>query len=104
MICRHAQPEARPDYAICAINAAGPNHPHKSFCAACKLYDGPPRPVQITVPRFYSEADQAIVARHRAACESCSENGGLSVASVKCKGCGCAGLSLLSGVCKAGKW
>ena len=49
MICTHAQPEARKDYAICAISAAGPNHPHKSFCAACKLYDGPPRPVTVTV-------------------------------------------------------
>jgi hypothetical protein len=44
------------------------------------------------------------VAARRAACAGCDQNGGLAAVTVKCNGCGCAGLSLLNGTCKLQKW
>jgi hypothetical protein len=49
-------------------------------------------------------AQRDTVAARRAACAGCDQNGGLSAVTVKCNGCGCAGLSLLNGTCKLQKW
>jgi len=40
----------------------------------------------------------------RSICNTCSESNGTTRYTVKCKNCGCAGLSLLNGVCKLEKW
>lgn len=54
--------------------------------------------------RLLTDAQRATVAERRAVCEGCPENGGLTALTVKCNGCGCAGLSLVSGTCKLEKW
>jgi len=56
--------------------------------------------------RLLTDAQRATVAERRAVCAGCDQNGGLTALTVKCNGCGCgcAGLSLVSGTCKLGRW
>ncbi|MFN3167912.1 MAG: hypothetical protein ACE37H_12710 [Phycisphaeraceae bacterium] len=44
------------------------------------------------------------VEARRRVCAPCSQNQKLSVVSVKCEACGCAGVSLIHGRCKLRKW
>lgn len=53
-----------------------------------------------------SAKDEALLAARRAICATCDQNEGLGLATVKCRGCGCSGLSLMGNAdwCKLGKW
>lgn len=55
-------------------------------------------------PHLLSEAQRTVSLARYTVCKACPENAGLTAYTVRCKGCGCAGLSLVSGVCKLGKW
>lgn len=60
----------------------------------------PPRDPLATL----TDAQRETVAMRKSACSGCEHNGGLTAVTVRCAGCGCAGLSLLNGTCKMGKW
>ena len=45
-----------------------------------------------------------LVESRRRHCKPCSQNRKLSVVSVQCQACGCAGVSLIHGRCKLRKW
>lgn len=51
-----------------------------------------------------SDAQLSIILSRREICSSCSQNGGLSILTVRCHNCGCGGLSLLSQRCRLRKW
>lgn len=54
--------------------------------------------------RLLTPAQRDLVRARRERCEGCTENEGLSTVTVRCRGCGCAGLSLVHGTCKLGRW
>lgn len=45
-----------------------------------------------------------LVEARRGFCGPCSQNSGLGTATVRCKACGCAGVSLIHGRCRLRKW
>ena len=49
-------------------------------------------------------AQRELVEARRSHCEPCSQNKKLSIVSVQCDACGCAGVSLIHGRCKLRKW
>jgi hypothetical protein len=54
--------------------------------------------------RFIDDDQRALLAARRAICDPCDLQRGFTVLTVKCKHCGCAGLSLLHGRCPLRKW
>lgn len=56
------------------------------------------------VLRFYDADQQAQIESRRKVCLTCDENRGLTVLTVKCRSCGCAGVALVSGRCRLRKW
>lgn len=64
----------------------------------------PPKPSGPDPLATLTDAQRSTVATRKAVCNACDQNGGLSAVTVKCHGCGCAGLSLLNGTCKLNKW
>lgn len=62
-------------------------------------------------PALVTPADLRLAADRLEACQTtgpdgkpCPELLGVGVLTVNCRGCGCAGLSLRTGVCKLNKW
>lgn len=71
----------------------------------------PPAPPAVDPLKHLTETQRSTVEAHRTTCQTsgpngapCEMNGGMTGLTVKCHGCGCAGLSLLHGQCKLGKW
>ena len=56
------------------------------------------------LPAILTDAQRELVAARKAICGPCDQHDGLNLVTVKCKGCQCVGLSLVSGKCKLGKW
>lgn len=61
-------------------------------------------PLKEQSQRFMREADRRCAEERRTICLYCPSCCGPNVLTVCCRQCGCAGLSLLSGDCKLGKW
>lgn len=49
-------------------------------------------------------AQNDLVEKRRACCEACRLSQGVTVLTVRCDACGCAGVSLVHGRCKLYKW
>ena len=67
--------------------------------------------VEIKEPRTLDSEQLNTIEDRSLICETCDQNQGITIQgkpfpvyTVKCKSCGCGGLSLLNGKCPKGKW
>lgn len=120
-LCIHSTPNpSKPTGVICTRGYFG-GMPHVAMCKSCKEYRPGPRRLilpnthrpQIRFParRILSVEEKQLAQSRAVICRACPHNGhvtleknGWPVYNVSCKLCGCGGLSLLNGACKANKW
>lgn len=56
------------------------------------------------LPAILTQDQQQRVRERKAICATCDRAKGFTQLTVRCDGCGCAGLSLLTGKCPKDKW
>lgn len=89
----------RPSYGTCGHCLGQPEQPANAIEAATTS-----SVTQSSLLVLLSDDQQRTIASRKAVCESCAHAKRLHKISVHCEGCGCAGLSLLTGTCPRNKW
>jgi len=101
--CEHWQDIGLRDAGQCALGKFR-GRPSHGTCAVCLGIT----PTQSTASRplhaILTDEQKQRMQTHRAICETCEHARGFTQVTVKCQGCGCAGVSLLNGRCPKDKW
>ena len=120
--CTHAVPTARANVVQCDLQLYG-GQPHIALCRQCPHHRPLPQVfmkaaaasardgVARRIPHPPSPAELELAIARAGICNTCQHNRGITmernswpVYAVRCGLCGCAGLSLIRGSCRAGKW